>query len=300
MYSHTKNQKKYPKDQEVTELLSLLKRNRFQPKKRLGQTFLFKQSIAKEIVSFSDIKSHDLVIEIGAGLGVLTHLLAESAAKVIALEYDTALVSILQKIITHKNVEIIRADALNFDYRKVFTQNKSKLKIIGNLPYYMTSPLIFKLLKITPFIDSITVMIQKEVADRVAAQPGGKDYGTISIFSQIYCDISKELTVSSECFYPLPKVDSEVVRFTIRERPVVEVKDKQFFEKLVRASFSQRRKTLLNSLKGASFFNRGKQKILESLKNSGIDPQRRPETLTINEFNTLCQQITSIKPFPPR
>ena len=164
----------------------------------------------------------------------------------------------------------------------------------------MTSPLIFKLLKITPFIDSITVMIQKEVADRVAAQPGGKDYGTISIFSQIYCDISKELTVSSECFYPLPKVDSEVVRFTIRERPVVEVKDKQFFEKLVRASFSQRRKTLLNSLKGASFFNRGKQKILESLKNSGIDPQRRPETLTIDEFNTLCQQITSIKPFPPR
>ena len=164
----------------------------------------------------------------------------------------------------------------------------------------MTSPLIFKLLKFTSFIDSITVMIQKEVADRVAAQPGKKDYGTISIFSQLFCDISKELTVSKDCFYPIPKVDSEVLKFTMLERPVVEINDVQFFEKLVRASFSQRRKTLLNSLKGASFFNRGKQKILEALKNSGIDPQRRPETLTIDEFNTLSQQITSIKPLPPR
>jgi len=300
MHSQTKNKKNYPKDPEVTELLSLLKRNRFQPKKRLGQTFLCKQSIAAEIVHLSEIKSHDLVVEIGAGLGALTHLIAESAAKVIALEYDTALVSILQKIVTHKNVEIIRADALNFDYKKVFNQHKSKLKIIGNLPYYMTSPLIFKLLKFTSFIDSITVMMQKEVADRVAAQPGKKDYGTISIFSQLFCDISKELTVSKDCFYPIPKVDSEVLKFTMLERPVVEINDVQFFEKLIRASFSQRRKTLLNSLKGASFFNRDKQKILEALKNSGIDPQRRPETLTIDEFNTLSQQITSIKPLPPR
>jgi 16S rRNA (adenine1518-N6/adenine1519-N6)-dimethyltransferase len=293
MNAQTRKHKNHYIDREFTALLSLLKRHRTQPKKRLGQTFLFKQSIAEEIARLADIKSYDTVVEIGAGLGALTIPLAERAANVIGLEYDIALVSILQKIIRHKNVEIIRADALNFDYREIFTKYKTKLKIIGNLPYYMTSPLIFKLLKLKSIIEVILIMIQKEVADRVVAQPGTKNYGTISIFSQLYCDVSKHLTVSKDCFYPCPKVDSEVVTFTIRESPVVELKDEQFFEKLVRTSFSQRRKTLLNSLKGAHYFNRGKQKIVQALEQSGIDYRRRPETLTISEFNTLCQQIIS-------
>lgn len=300
MNKKIKKCKKYHRDPEANELLSLLRRHRIKPKKRLGQTFLFKQFIAEEIIRLADINSNDIVVEIGAGLGILTLPLAERNAHIIGLEYDVALVSILQKIITHRNVEIIRADALNFDYRKVFTKYKIKLKIIGNLPYYITSPLIFKLLKLKSIIEVILIMIQKELANRLVAQPGTKDYGTISIFSQLYCDISKQLTVSKNCFYPRPEVDSEVVQFNIYEKPVVEVKDEIFFEKLVRASFAQRRKTLLNSLKGAHYFNRDKKKILESLERSGIDPRRRPETLTINEFNTLCQQISAIKPLPPQ
>ena len=293
MRKQTRKYKIHHADQQLNKLLSLLKRYRIQPKKRLGQIFLFKQFIAEEIVRLADIKSHNIVIEIGPGLGALTLPLAERAVKVIGLEYDSALVSTLQKIIINKNVEIIRADALNFDYGETFTKYKTKLKIIGNLPYYITSPLIFRLLTLKPIIEVILIMIQKEMADRIAAQPGTKDYGTISIFSQLYCDVSKQLTVAHDCFYPPPKVDSEVVKFTIRDRPLVEVKDEHFFEKLVRTSFSKRRKMLLNTLKEANYLNRNKHEILQALEQSGIDPRRRPETLTIKEFNTLCTFILS-------
>ena len=210
---------------------------------------------------------------------------------VVGLEYDMALVSILKKIIENKNVEIIRVDALHFDYEEVFTKHKTRLKIIGNLPYYMTSPLIFKLLKLKSIIEAIIIMLQKEVADRIVAQPGSRDYGTISIFSQIYFDVSKQLTVTNDCFYPRPMVDSEVVEFNIKDKPLVDVKDEQLFEKLVRASFSKRRKTFLNTMKGANYLNRSKQKIMQAIEQTGIDPQRRPETLTVSEFNSLCNHI---------
>ena len=291
MHKKTMKHKNRHEDQELTELLSLLKRNRIQPKKRLGQTFLYKRFIAEEIVRLADIKSNDIVIEIGAGLGILTFPLAGKGAMVVGLEYDTALVSILKKIIENKNVEIIRVDALHFDYKEVFTKHKTRLKIIGNLPYYMTSPLIFKLLKLKSIIATIIIMLQKEVADRIVAQPGSRDYGTISIFSQIYFDVSKQLTVTNDCFYPRPMVDSEVVEFNIKDKPLVDVKDEQLFEKLVRASFSKRRKTFLNTMKGANYLNRSKQKIMQAIEQTGIDPQRRPETLAISEFNSLCNHI---------
>ncbi len=156
----------------------------------------------------------------------------------------------------------------------------------------MTSPLIFKLLGLKSIIETIFIMIQKEVADRIIAQPGTRSYGTLSIFSQLYFDVSKKLTVTKDCFYPPPKVDSEVVEFTIRDTPLVEVKDEQLFEKLVRASFSKRRKTFLNSMKGANYLNRDKQKILQAMERSVIDPRRRPETLTISEFNLLCTELS--------
>lgn len=280
-------------DNERTELLSLLKRHRIQPKKRLGQTFLFKRFVAEEIVRLANVTSCDVVVEIGSGLGVLTLPLAGRGAKIIGLEYDTALVSILQKIIAPKNTEIIRADALNFNYQEVFTKHRRKLKIIGNLPYYMTSPLIFTLLRLKPIIDTVLIMIQKEVADRMIGQPSTRSYGTLSIFSQLYFDVSKKLTVTKDCFYPLPKVDSEVVELATRNTPLVEVTDDQLFEKLVRASFAKRRKTLLNSIKGANYLNRDKQTILQAIERSGIDPKRRPETLSISEFNSLCTHISS-------
>ena len=234
-----------------------------------------------------------MVIEIGPGMGILTLPLAGSGANIIGLEYDTALVSILQKTIPTKHTDIIRADALNFNYEDVFTKHGKKLKIIGNLPYYMTSPFIFKLLSLKSIIETIVIMIQKEVADRIIAQPATRNYGTLSIFSQLHFDVSKQLTVTKDCFYPTPKVDSEVVVFSIRDTPRVDVKDKHLFEQLVRASFAKRRKTLLNSMKGANYLNRDKQTILNAMEGSGIDPRRRPETLTINEFNTLCIHILS-------
>jgi len=285
--------KKYHQDQELTELRSLLHSNRFVPKKRLGQTFLFKHYIAKEIISLADIKQHEIVVEIGAGLGVLTRFLAERAAQVVALEYDTALVTILKKNITCKNVDIIRADALHYDYDRLYDTYKTKLKIIGNLPYYIASPLIFKLLQLKFIVSGVTIMLQKEVADRIVSPPHSKNYGTISIFSQLYFDISKQLTVTKDCFYPVPKVDSEVVNFLVRDIPLVKIDDEMFFEKVVRSCFSSRRKTLLNSFKEAHYFNRDKQKILDAFQRSGIDHQRRPETLTISEFNTLCHHLIS-------
>ena len=211
MSKQKKKQKKVFADQELTAFRSLLKQHNVYPKKRLGQTFLYKGIIADDIVRRARISSGDVVVEIGPGLGALTFALAEKGVPVIALEYDSELAAILQKIITHKNAEVLRVDALHYDYESLYDQHKVKLKIIGNLPYYLTSPLIFTLLSLHPFIQSMLVMIQKEVADRLTAQPGTKNYGTLSIFSQVQCVISQQLTVTSDCFYPAPKVDSEVV-----------------------------------------------------------------------------------------
>jgi 16S rRNA (adenine1518-N6/adenine1519-N6)-dimethyltransferase len=283
----------YQSDQELTDFIALLKKHRIQPKKRLGQTFLFKRFISEEIVRLANITDHDVVIEIGPGLGALTRPLAEKGAQIIGLEYDRILAATLQKAVREPTVEIIRADALNFDYHNVFNKHTTKLKIIGNLPYYLTSPLIFKLLKLRPIIEGILVMIQKEVADRLTAQPGTRDYGTISIFAQLYCEVKKQLTVTKDNFYPRPKVDSEMVAFTVREKPLVAINDALFFEKLVRASFLRRRKTLLNALKATDYFNRGKDRTLEVLTALDIDPQRRPETLSISEFSKLATHIMS-------
>ena len=272
-------QKKTFTDQELTAFRSLLKQHNVYPKKRLGQTFLYKRFIAEEIVRRAQITPDDVVVEIGPGLGALTFTLAEKGSSVIALEYDSELAAILQKIITHKNVEVIRVDALHFDYDKLYDNHKVKLKIIGNLPYYLTSPLIFKLLSLHPLIQSMLVMIQKEVADRITAQPGTKNYGTISVFAQLHCVISQQLTVTSDCFYPIPQVDSEVVAFSFREKPAVDIKDEETFEHLVRASFAKRRKTLLNALKGANYLNRTREIIVTALERAEIDPTRRPETL---------------------
>ena len=285
--------RKHQSDQELTDFIALLKKHRIQPKKRLGQTFLFKQFISEEIVRLANITDRDVVIEIGPGLGALTRPLAAQGAQIIGLEYDMALASLLQKVVREPTVEIIRADALNFDYYNVFTQHATQLKIIGNLPYYLTSPLIFKLLKARSIIQGMLVMIQKEVADRLTAQPGTRAYGTISIFTQLYCEVEKKLTVTKDSFYPRPKVDSEIVAFTVRDKPLVAVTNEIFFEKLVRTSFLRRRKTLLNALKATDYFNRGKEKILEALNALDIDPQRRPETLSIREFSTLATHIMS-------
>jgi 16S rRNA (adenine1518-N6/adenine1519-N6)-dimethyltransferase len=295
MVKQKRKQKYELADKELSAFRSLLRQNSVYPKKRLGQTFLYKGHIADEIVRRAQITPDDVVVEIGPGLGALTFALAEKGAPVIALEYDSELAAILQRTVTRKNVEVLRADALHYDYERLYNQHKVKLKIIGNLPYYLTTPLIFTLLSLHPFIQSLLVMIQKEVADRITAQPGTKNYGTISIFAQLHCAISQQLTVTSDCFYPIPQVDSEVVAFTFREKPVVDIADEGTFEHLVRASFAKRRKTLLNALKGANYLNRTREKIVAALEQAEIDPSRRPETLSIAEFSTICTNIVSDK-----
>ena len=288
MSKQKKKRQRTTPDQELSAFRALLKKHNVYPKKRLGQTFLYKGFIAEEIVRRAQISSEDVVVEIGPGLGALTFSLAETGATIIALEYDTELAAILQKITTANNVEINRVDALHFDYETLYNKHGRRLKIIGNLPYYLTSPLIFKLLSLHPLIHSMLVMIQKEVADRITAQPGTKDYGTISVFSQVYSAISQQLTVTSDCFYPVPQVDSEVVLFSFREKPLVDIKDEATFEHLVRSSFAKRRKTLLNALKGANYLNRSREKIVSALEKAEINPTRRPETLSIEDFNNIC------------
>lgn len=280
-----------PRDQQLTDCIALLKKYGIQPKKRLGQSFLCNRFIAEEIVRLATIAKHDLVVEIGPGLGALTRPLAATGAQVIALEYDMLLAEVLPKILRERTLDIIRADALNFDYQGLFNKHAAKLKVIGNLPYYLTSPLIFKLLTLRSIIDRMVVMMQKEVADRITARPGTRAYGTISIVAQLYCEVSERLTVTKDCFYPRPAVDSELVVFTVREKPLVALSDEIFFEKLVRDSFLRRRKTLLNALKGMDYCNRGKDGILALLAAAGIDPQRRPETLSIAEFARLSTLI---------
>lgn len=295
MSKQRRKQPSNPPDQELIAFRALLKQHNVYPKKRLGQTFLCKSFIAEEIVRRAHISPGDVVVEIGPGLGALTFSLAQTGAPVIALEYDSELAAVLQKIISSSNLEVNRVDALHFDYESLYNRHKVKLKIIGNLPYYLTSPLIFKLLSLHPLIHSMLVMIQKEVADRITAQPGTKDYGTISVFSQLYSVISQQLTVTKDCFYPVPQVDSEVVLFSFHEKPLIDIKDEATFEHLVRASFAKRRKTLLNALKGANYLNRTREKIVAALEKAEIDPTRRPETLSISDFSNICTNILKNK-----
>ncbi|TNF53856.1 ribosomal RNA small subunit methyltransferase A, partial [bacterium] len=238
-------------------------------KRRLGQHFLFEKNVLKKIIDCSGIGPDDTVVEIGAGYGTLTILLTERSKKVIALEIDRKLVSklnsSLQKI---RNVEIIEANALKFPYENL----GERFKVVANIPYYITTPLIFRLLEYRKNISTMTLLLQKEIAQRIIASPGGKDYGVLSITVQLYTKPESKFTVSRRAFSPPPDVDSEVVHFEVFHRPRFEIKDVDFFLKVVKTAFSHRRKTLLNSLR--SF-----QGIKEAFTVAGIDSQLRPETL---------------------
>lgn len=250
-------------------------------KRRLGQHFLFEKNVLKKIIDCSGIGPDDTVVEIGAGYGTLTILLTERSKKVIALEIDRKLVSklnsSLQKI---RNVEIIEANALKFPYENL----GERFKVVANIPYYITTPLIFRLLEYRKNISTMTLLLQKEIAQRIIASPGGKDYGVLSITVQLYTKPESKFTVSRRAFSPPPDVDSEVVHFEVFHRPRFEIKDVDFFLKVVKKAFSHRRKTLLNSLR--SF-----QGIKEAFTVAGIDSQLRPETLGINDFIKLSDAL---------
>lgn len=277
------------------KMAQLRAKHDFRHSKSLGQNFLSDKNIIDSIIEGSEIDENDLVIEIGPGMGVLTAAAAECAAKVVAVEIDRHLIPILEETLhEYDNIEIINADIMKTDLTSVIEAHPTsgKVRIIGNLPYYITTPIIMKLLEERVPADSITIMMQKEVADRIKASAGSKTYGALSVAVGFYCTVEHIANAPKEVFVPRPKVDSSVIRLDLRsERPVELIDEKIFFD-TVKGGFGQRRKTLLNSLTGV----RGlpKDQILSVLEAAGIDPKRRAETLNLEEFARVANEIAKI------
>ncbi|ASS37277.1 16S rRNA (adenine(1518)-N(6)/adenine(1519)-N(6))-dimethyltransferase RsmA [Mogibacterium pumilum] len=267
----------------------------FKHAKSLGQNFLNDQNVIYDIVEGSEIDEETLVIEIGPGEGALTTELVEVAGHVIAIELDDRLIPILcTKFALHDNFELIHEDVLKVDIKSMVSEimaerGLTKTRIVGNLPYYITTPIITKLIESEADFESLTVMMQKEVGDRIEAEPGTKLAGAITYAVHYRCTVDKLCDVSRESFYPVPKVDSVVLRLNMRDVLAVHVNDENNFFRCIKAGFSMRRKTLLNSLQALDDVN--KDIIKRALENANIDPSRRAETLTMEEFAELSNSI---------
>ncbi|MGE5630155.1 MAG: 16S rRNA (adenine(1518)-N(6)/adenine(1519)-N(6))-dimethyltransferase RsmA [Caulobacteraceae bacterium] len=264
----------------------LIKRHDFRIAKKFGQNFLVDESVLKGIIEASELSQADCVLEIGPGMGVMTQILSQKAGRVLAVEIDKALIPILKvTLFGCENVSIINDDILKLDLKNTFKEyfGDVPVKVVANLPYYITTPIIMKLLEERLNLRSITIMVQKEVGERLAAAPGGKDYGALTVAVQYYCVPHKVLVVPSDAFIPQPEVESMVVRLDIREKPPVPVKDEKLFFRVVKASFGQRRKTLLNALSSGNL-GVSKDVIRELLSKNGIEESRRGETLSLEEF----------------
>jgi 16S rRNA (adenine1518-N6/adenine1519-N6)-dimethyltransferase len=281
----------------ITYTKNILERHGFSFKKSLGQNFLIDSNILTKIVDFAGISNHSGAIEIGPGIGALTEQLAKRAESVVAFEIDKRLIPILQDTLEpYQNVKVINQDVLDSDIKNVISETFSPgqdIMVVANLPYYVTTPILMKLLTENLSIRGVVVMIQKEVADRISAAPGTKDYGSLSVAVQYYAHPEIVMKVPKTVFIPQPNVDSAVIRLTKRDKPPVDVKEEDFFFKVVRASFGQRRKTLLNNL--THNLNTGKSRVeLEELLNAiGVDPRRRGETLSLEEFASLSNALLS-------
>lgn len=279
----------------------------FSLSKSLGQNFLTDGNIVDRIIDGSGISKDDLVVEIGPGIGVLTARAAERAGYVVGVEIDRDLIPILGETLAgYPNVTIVHQDFLKANLGDLlsraagrgegldkFLTNQTPIKLIGNLPYYITTPIIMKVLEDQkegqPTIESLTIMMQKEVADRIRALPGSKTYGALSVAVQFYCTVELVASVSKEVFYPKPKVDSTVLLLRMRKEPPVTLHSKDVFFAVVKAGFGQRRKTLENALSG--LYGLTKQEVAEELKAADIDPMRRAETLSMNEFGALSNRL---------
>ncbi|WP_442602103.1 16S rRNA (adenine(1518)-N(6)/adenine(1519)-N(6))-dimethyltransferase RsmA [Paenibacillus sp. KN14-4R] len=273
----------------------ILKKYGLVMKKSLGQNFLTDANILRKIVGAAELSPSKGALEIGPGIGALTQPLAQAAGKVVALEIDQRLLPILEETLEpYPNASVVHGDVLKQDLSGIFEEHFSGLdgvSVVANLPYYITTPIIMKLLEEKLPFEHIVVMIQKEVADRMAANPGGKDYGSLSIAVQYYCDVEIVCIVPRTVFVPAPNVDSAVIKLTLRGKPPVEIEDEAFFFDVVQSSFTQRRKTIYNNL-GARFFSKETKKNLEAiLLSSGVEPNRRAETLSISEFAELSKQL---------
>ena len=268
-------------------------RHGFNFSKNLGQNFLVDKNIIDQIIDESYITEEDLVIEIGPGVGVLTAEAAAVAKKVVAVEIDTSLIPILEETLAvYDNVTVVNKDILKTDLKELIEEHGTGggVKIIGNLPYYITTPIIMKILEEDVAVDSITIMMQKEVADRIKAAPGSKIYGALSAAVQYYCTIEQIATAPKEVFVPRPKVDSAVLKLVIRKEKPAELIDEKMFFRCIKAGFGQRRKTLSNSLMGIGDVT--KEQVKACLEELGIDEKRRAETLSLEEFANVANYFS--------
>ena len=259
------------------------------PRKSLGQHFLTDPNILKRVVETARIEGKDVVLEVGPGLGKLTAVLAEKARRVFAVEIDEGLAEVLRtKMAGQRNVEVIRNDILEVNFHQFIEKEGQRLKVVANLPYQISTPLLFRFIDSRRLFASLTLMLQKEVARRMTATPGGKDYGVLSIFTQAVSDCSIRFLIKPSAFVPPPRVHSAVIHMVWKMRPIANIED-EWFKKVVRGSFLYRRKTLINALRHSGLALA--QNSIERIKGSGIDPQRRPETLTIEEFVLLADAL---------
>lgn len=274
--------------------VAVLEKHGFQFQKKYGQNFLIDTHILEKIIDAAEITKDDMVLEIGPGIGTMTQYLCEAAREVVAVEIDDNLIPVLEDTLSeYDNVTVLNQDILKVDIGRIAEEkNHGKpIKVVANLPYYITTPIIMGLFESHVPLESITVMVQKEVADRMQVGPGTKDYGALSLAVQYFSNPDVVCVVPPTCFIPQPKVASSVIRLTCHKNPVVEVSDEAFMFKVIRASFNQRRKTLVNGLNNAPTILVSKENIIKTIEELGYSPTIRGETLSLQEFATLSEAL---------
>lgn len=275
--------------------IEIIKKYGFDFQKKFGQNFLIDPRVLDKIIAAAEITKEDFVLEIGPGIGTMTQYLAEAAREVTAVEIDRNLIPILKETLAeYENVSIINQDVLKVDIAALAKEKNGgrPIKVVANLPYYITTPIIMGLFESGVPLDSVTVMVQKEVALRMQAEPGTKDYGALSLAVQYYAEPYLAANVPPNCFMPRPNVGSAVIRLRRYQQPPVQVKDEKLMFRLIRASFNQRRKTLLNGLKNSAELSYSREAILESLQKVNLSENVRGEALTLEQFAALADAFS--------
>lgn len=278
--------------------IEVLQKYNFSFQKKFGQNFLIDTHVLDKIIQSANITKDDMVLEIGPGIGTMTQYLAQAAGKVIAVEIDKNLIPILEDTLSgYDNVRVINEDVLKLDLKKLADEenNGKPVKVVANLPYYITTPIIIGLFENEVPVESITVMVQKEVADRMQTGPGNKDYGALSLAVQYYADPYIVANVPPNCFMPRPKVGSAVIRLTRHQNPPVQAKDEKLMFRIIRASFNQRRKTLANGLKNSQELQFTKEQVEQAITECGLPLNIRGEALTLEQFAALADIFVDMK-----
>lgn len=278
--------------------IEVIQKYEFAFQKKFGQNFLIDTHVLDKIISAAEITKDDLVVEIGPGIGTMTQYLACAAREVVAIEIDKMLIPILQDTLSeYDNVTIINEDVLKVDIRKLAEERNGgrPVKVVANLPYYITTPIIMGLFENHVPLHSITIMVQKEVADRMRMGPGTKDYGALSLAVQYYAEPYLVANVPQNCFMPRPKIGSAVIKLTVHEKPPVTVQDEKLMFRLIRASFNQRRKTLANGLNNSPELHYSKEQIAQAIEKLDMGPSVRGEALTLEQFAALADIFSEME-----